>query len=453
MRQPTFVVGAFLLCVALVFGGGGWPSPESELVVHFGSVVALIAWAVLARQAPTNIDRTFWLLAAALIALPLAQLVPLPPSLWQALPGRETEANALALAGDAARWMPLSLHPGRTLSAALALVPPLVMAWLTSQMSPAERTKLLVVVAIVGLASVMIGAFQLIGARSGWSSFYEHAAIGFLHGFQANRNAAADLLLIAVLAVPAYARLRPDVFERPGARMLAGGVYALMLLGMVLTGSRTGLALGVLVLAATPLILRPHLIGARTLLLAGLAAIALAGTAGWVMKDNPRIANVIDRFDLQGRSRPELWRDTAFLVDRYWPVGSGVGTFATVMPTAERLELVDEGYPNRAHNDVLEFLLEGGIAAVAIMLACLTFVAVRVYAMLRSGRTVPIVHGVFALAAFGILALHSLVDYPMRSLSLACLAAFAAGLLARAPASRTMAAGSPAKPGRLGESL
>ena len=82
--------------------------------------------------------------AAALLALPALQLIPLPPALWQSLPGREAEIAALALIGEANRWLPWTVSPPRTLAALLALIPPAVALVLAARASLAGRRLALV---------------------------------------------------------------------------------------------------------------------------------------------------------------------------------------------------------------------------------------------------------------------------------------------------------------------
>jgi O-antigen ligase len=112
-----------------------------------------------------------------------------------------------------------------------------------------------------------------------------------------------------------------------------------------------------------------------------------------------------------------------------------MGSFIELMTPVERLEVVDPTLPSRAHNDYLEILLEGGIFGIALIAAitiCLIVMALKSW---KSG-SVTRAHGRFAFAAFFIIAAHSLVDYPFRSMSLAMLVGAAAGLLAPAGSTR-----------------
>ena len=109
------------LILALVFGGGGTPAELAELVVQLGCL-AIAAALVLAspphRLAPMDIyrrDRAIALLWLALILLCLVQLIPLPPSLWQGLPGRAAIVEN-AKAFDSAPWLAFSIDPARTVA-------------------------------------------------------------------------------------------------------------------------------------------------------------------------------------------------------------------------------------------------------------------------------------------------------------------------------------------------
>src|SRR5690606_4034235 len=86
-------------------------------------VLVLALLALLRRNSVSAHPLAIGILAA-IAALPLLQLIPLPPGLWTALPGRSEPALALELAGIAPGWTPLSLVPERTWRSFLALLPP-----------------------------------------------------------------------------------------------------------------------------------------------------------------------------------------------------------------------------------------------------------------------------------------------------------------------------------------
>src|SRR3546814_10933219 len=89
----------------------------------------LAAWSLLilaillsARPVIAGADAAFWLLLATVL-LVLLQLVPLPPAIWTALPGRDVLLGALP--GEAV-WRPGSIVPSATINAASSLIVPVV---------------------------------------------------------------------------------------------------------------------------------------------------------------------------------------------------------------------------------------------------------------------------------------------------------------------------------------
>ena len=69
--------------------------------------------------------RQLLVLTALMLLVPLIQLVPLPPSIWTALPGRAPVADGFRLLGQPLPWLPMSLAPARTVASLLWLLPAL----------------------------------------------------------------------------------------------------------------------------------------------------------------------------------------------------------------------------------------------------------------------------------------------------------------------------------------
>jgi len=430
------VLVSALMGAALVLGGGGSPAPLPEMALQCVTAAVLAAW-VLVSSGPSplpRVDRRAWTISGLVCVLPALQLVPLPPAMWQSLPGREIEVQALALVGAEQRWMPFAMSPGLTLAALLALLPPAVMLVLTASLPRAGRSTVVAVVAAVTLFSLVLGAGQLGGGEGNSLRFYV-PDVGFLNGFQANHNAAADILLIGMVAFAATLR---DYVERPvPSRLnvryrlgLLAGASILFSLGVFFTASRTGMALIPVALVGVVAIAWPWLrFERRTLTLAMTGLALLAVVASLLAWRNGAVDRVLSRFDFEGEFRPQLWHDTLFAVRQYFPLGVGIGGFVPAFLAAERLEVVDVSMPNRAHNDYLELVLEAGLpgwlvfTAISIILLRLAVVGWRKPPAGSRAQTI------FALTTLAVIALHSLTDYPLRSMSLAFVAAVCAGLM------------------------
>jgi O-antigen ligase len=168
----------------------------------------------------------------------------------------------------------------------------------------------------------------------------------------------------------------------------------------------------------------------RTTLLLVAGALVLGGIAAFLgLSQNTAIERVAERFSDLGSERAEIWQDSWFALKQYWPAGFGMGGFEPAMFPAERLEFLGPAVPNRAHNDCLEIGIEAGLLGYAMVAAA----AAAVLAMAARAWRDPAMRSqiVFGLSVLLLIALHSVVDYPLRSMAVACLSGVAGGLLVR----------------------
>ena len=189
----SFWIALVLLVTAFVFGGGGSPAPLTEAIVQLVAVVAA-AFAIAAGLQPAAVGRRYPLWSALLLcilAFPLVQIVPLPASWWQGLPGRESAAAALTVMGEQGRWRPWSLYPDGGLAAVLALLPAAVLALLNASLPSRQRVRLVGAVAALGSLAALLGTIQFIGGPGRSVSMYADVHRGWSIGFFANRNARA----------------------------------------------------------------------------------------------------------------------------------------------------------------------------------------------------------------------------------------------------------------------
>ncbi len=140
----------------------------------------------------------------------------------------------------------------------------------------------------------------------------------------------------------------------------------------------------------------------------------------------------------QPTSRRVLAATTTRAVADSFPAGTGLGTFSTIYRRYENPDRVTRQYANHAHNDYLEVALELGIAGLLLIIAFIAWWAMAVARVWRSD--VP--GAALARAgtvAIGIVLLHSIVDYPLRTSAIAAVVALACALLVPAPRRETEA--------------
>jgi O-antigen ligase len=108
---------------------------------------------------------------------------------------------------------------------------------------------------------------------------------------------------------------------------------------------------------------------------------------------------------------------------KYFPFGSGAGSFVEVFQIDEPNRLLGLSYANHAHNDWLELMMTMGLPGLLLLLVSLWAFARATRAAFRAplgeGRRAPFARlGAVILLIF---ALGSIGDYPLRTPSLACL--------------------------------
>lgn len=450
-KEPGVQVTA-LIIIACLFGGGGVAYGLANLVVQLAALFLLAlngnaVWQLL-RRSPSLLAMPI----VASLALPLLQLIPLPPSLWTALPGREQLVESLAAVGPQG-WRPATVSTARTFVAFLGLIAPFTVIALGLAARKSALDVATQAFIAVGVAGVLFGAVQVLGGNETAVLYPETTAAGVLTGFFANRNSTALFMVCCLLLLCGRTAGKPL-----SARWIATFSAVLLLtVGVVLTQSRTGLVLLALPLG---LALLKTFTGwaerrrggaggnaGRGMLVAGLAvATVLVGVAAVsAALPQSRLDTVLARFDKTGEQRPAIWEDSRFAAQRFWPVGAGMGTFDEVFQIDESLENITPRRAGRAHNDYLEIAIEAGAAGFVLIGLWALWIVWATWSAI--GSAVGPTQRWRALSGTGILlaiALQSLLDYPLRNQTMLCLAAFAIVLLA---AARRADAEEPAPPG------
>lgn len=440
MRQAirsALVPAYVLLCIGL--GGsvqGVWGVAALQLLA-----IAIIGWSLLAKDSLplSGAAKALFVIAGLMVLIVLVQLIPLPPAIWSALPGREPVMAGYRLLGQRSPSLPISLTPYETAATVLTLLPPF--AVLTAMLvAGAYRASWLAIAILFGtFAAVLLGALQVGSSGATDSPWYLYSITnyGVATGFFANSNHMATLL---VISVPFLFAMIADLHRRarnPRARsavlLIAVAGILLLLVGIFLNGSLAVLLLGPAVVITSATMLLPQ--GMR--LRGPLSVVALVSLAAILMV---YLTPLNDKFGASNATsfdtRQTMWSTTITAIRDNAGLGSGVGSFEQVYPRYEDPAAVNSTFVNHAHNDYLEIALETGIAGVLLVVGFLLWWA---------GRAVPIWRSAavdrYALAgsiASAAILIHSLVDYPLRTAALSTIMAASLALMAR-PRSREQA--------------
>jgi hypothetical protein len=420
----------------MLFGGAGtygW----SDAVVQI-SALPLLAWALF-KLAPSQLGPGGqWAISllCAMLAWPLLQLIPLPPSLWSGLPGRREIAIAFEAAGLALPWLPISLYPRATWFALLSLVPAIAVFLAMLSLKRRSRRIIILLIFFVVFASAVLDMLQVVGGQDSPFRFYEITSPDRAVGFFANGNHNAAFLYSAIPFATAWAvgLVRDHRRNRTVGLALLVLLTLTIIVGMSLTRSRAGVALFLVAFLSGLLLAWRHDRGQsgrrllRVAIGANLIAPLLAFQLGFV--------GLMQRVESSESSEDMRWpaaRVTAQAAIANLPFGSGFGTFVPIYQKFVPRTQLNDRLLNHAHDDWLELWLTGGLPAIALAAAFLAWLAASTLRVWSSGQPgAPVLD--LALAQAGsivivLLLLHSVVDYPLRMPALSVLFAIACAYL------------------------
>ncbi len=435
-RAPLWAAIAYLVLV-FALGGGSRGDIDFLLVLRPASVAFLAYGLWGLRKSDAAPFRVLYGFMAALFLLVVIHLIPLPPALWQALPGRALAVQIDHAAGIDGVWRPITLVPPGAWNALFALIVPLTMLVLASRLHRAQLLTLLLVILAIGSLSGLLGLFQRIGPNGGPLYFYQITNADSAVGLFANRNHQAALLACMFPILAAFASTGDVKTDAARQRRYIALLVGVLLVPMLLmTASRAGLVLGIIGLLSVPIVyVRPAASRTRKRkpveryapLLVGGGIVAGLGLLTYVMARG----SVFDRLLAQDPTeelRWQIWGPIVKLAWRYFPFGSGIGSFVEVFEIDEPRTLIDTTYVNHAHNDFLEIFLTGGLPAVllAITAFVLWLIAARDTFLGVKAKTKDGILARVGVIVILLLALASMSDYPLRVPSLACFLVLAA---------------------------
>ena len=436
--RHLLVPSYLLLCVLL--GGASAAGQLSNLLLQLAALPIIVTALLSRSQTPAPPPaRALIALTAAMVGLLILQLVPLPPALWQLLPGRDSVAEGYRMLGQDLPWLPVSLMPDDTLAALLWVLPAIGIVLAIIRLGAFKGAYVAWALSAAAVLSVLVGAMQVAEGRDSAWYFYSVTNFGVAVGFFANTNHLATLLL---MVIPFQFALQAERLSKGGSLRHASGtivmtsaILVLIVVGLLLSTSIAGLGLVIPVLAASVLILgKPRPSRTRWVI----AGMAVAGTAAISLMLWSPISSTLapTSFSASSGSRQEYISTTLDAARHHLPLGTGIGSFREVYRMFEDPMAVDPTYVNHAHSDYVELALETGIPGLVLAALFLFWWFRRAVEIWRSQQ--PNFYAQAAVIASAAALLHSLVDYPLRTAAIAALFATCSGLMteARSPLRR-----------------
>jgi O-antigen ligase len=429
----SVILLASFLAVLWLAGGASRADVLGQALVR-GAAWSLLAVAALFGPRPQVRDAgavAYLVLAAVILAA--LQLVPLPPAIWEALPGRAVFLQAVE---GPQPWRPWSIVPGATWNALGSLIVPVTVLLFVTTLSERERRWLPAMILALVAASTLLGLLQFSGVR--FNNPLINEGVGAVNGTFANRNHFALFLTIGCILAPVWAF---QSSPRPMRRIpIALGLLLLVILVILASGSRAGLGLGIFAVGLGFAIvwadIRRMLHGAprwtMPAIILGIVAVmaifVLVSVAAGRAQSISRVLSVDPSSDMRSRALPTIMA----MIGTYFPWGSGFGGFDPIFRLHEPFDLLKLTYFNHAHNDFLEVVLDGGIAAAALLLVALSWWGIASLRAIRSGdRLQRLGAGILLLVIVA-----SGFDYPARTPLIMAICVVAAWWLKGAASSR-----------------
>ena len=422
----TLAWGAFSF--GAIYPWAYWPLLGACVVL--GTVGFVVGGAQRRREIPATllVGLTLVMLAGSL------QLVPLPHSmLIRMSPAADAvlQRHDLIYASDPSRPHPLSIEPeGSRLLLAFVFGFSIFFVGIAAALPTLTWQTLARGLVVLGAALALLGIVQKATYTQEIYGYWSSNHGGEPFGPFLNKNHFAGWMLMNLPVATGYfyaltasnrhqstwnwrRRLLWLSSNEAHEILLVGAAILLMAFALVMTLSRSGIGIFLVVLAMTGSLIRRNRPARweRRLAIASLSALAVVAVT-WVGIDA-----VAARFlelpgsDLGGRVG--IWRDTLRIVKDFPLTGSGLNTYATAIPFYQTFDL--STYFPWAHNDYLQLVAEGGLL-VGIPFAILAALFVRQICRRLRENTDTISWGirVGAVTGLGAIAIQELVDFSLQ---------------------------------------
>jgi O-antigen ligase len=439
---------AFLLILSPLFQASVRPLPLMFLELTGVLLLGLLLWPNTRARHFLSLTKSVKTCLWVTALYPLFYLIPVPWNMWSYLPGHEVYAQAINVSqAQASSWRSIAIVPYLVKTAWLSLLP-MFAVFLGVVSLPKSRLQFLIkIVLLMAVVESILGLIQFGAGRESALCFGNHDYCGDnATGTYINRDHFAGLLemilplalglLVANLGGDSITskhylswrqRLLSLMTWQGHANIMYMLVCTIILLGLILTRSRMGIILAMLGILLSLLIFSKRLSSNDTKNTFGII-IAI----GFILAAEIGLVPILRRFVLEDPMKDGRWEIFAGAmkaIGNFFPLGSGIGSFSEIYYQYAPVSL-GKFIEIRGHNDYLEWLLEGGIAGLMILLAWVVFYGVRCYQIWHHKQESRLYYSQLG-AGIGLLLilLHGFVDINAHIPATAIYIAFMAGLL------------------------
>jgi len=425
----VFVLG-ILMCAPLPSGATGpWPKAVLEVACLF------LLFLTLRTKQNEFVRPPGWLPLLILLGFCLLQLLPLPPALLAGLsPASWERYRETIWLVDPGAWLPLSLHPQKTLESFFRLASYgafyFAVVQLFTDLRQIRRFVLVLVggcglYAALGLVQFLLPSERVFWLFIEWPERTAHHFASYVNGNHYAGLMAMLLPLALALAVSSlprriYSSWRVGIvefFSNPDTLAFCWLTLVSVVIGtsIFFSLSRGGILATLGALLAFFLLYVAMGPQRKSFILPVFVFVLVLSVVGWIGW-NPvfaRFAEVRSDAGELNTQRLEFWTDSVELLKDHPVFGTGFGTFADVYPRVQSVKtgkLVDH-----AHNDYVETAVEAGMVGMSLLGWFFIAVIGSSYRAVRRRRN-PLSFHLWLAAFSGLVAilLHSLTDFNLQ---------------------------------------
>lgn len=360
------------------------------------------------------------------IAIATLQIIPLPELLVELVSPASAELYRMA---DAETYY-LSIDHGQSMINLIKLFSLFCLLILTMQLVNSEpRIKLLLLTMVAsGTFQALYGSLEvLLGAKN--SLVFGLEVKEFATGSFVYKNHYANFIMLCLCAgiglivtslekdkmMSPKDKLRSMATALLSSKAIIRICLAVMVIGLVMSRSRMGNAAffaSVAIIGLIALLLIRNRSNGLFIFVVSMFIIDLFIVSAYF--GLARVKERLEQTSLAEETRDEVVTDALPIVQDFPLFGSGGGSFYSIFPSYQQLEIFD--FYDHAHNDYLQFAIEFGVAGVFILLIILLF---TLYKALRAMymRKNSIFKGVSFAVAMAVLGMgiHMTVDFPLQA--------------------------------------
>jgi O-antigen ligase len=430
-KNPFFIQNIpILFSLILIFGGAAQFFILNDIISRISALTIL---ALLLSSNGYKKYTKFTFIIIIIFLVPILQLIPLPQFLWEFFPSSDYIKSINQATGTIVHWQQISISPTRTLDSILFLIIPLAAFLLGYDADRNLQFKIVQAVLFVSIVGVLIGYIQITYGDESNFYFYEVTNFGSIVGFFANRNHHGVFLAISTLLIIPLIKVK---YGHSKLYFFIGVlINILLMITIILTESRMATLIGFACLIITLFQTKDLIKTSNIEYNKNNAAVILTFISSFLiiiylmlMIFGPTADRFI-RLANEEFNRSDVYPIIFSAWKDFWLFGSGLGSFEWVAPQYEMQDNITYAYWNHAHNDFAQILIELGIFGLFIILLFSYIYAKFVIRFFKSSCGVNSIE-FSGLVILGALALHSIVDYPLRTPALSALFFFVAGLLA-----------------------